>query len=319
MRVMDWPADVRAELTAMHRGMVDRLGAGKVRSKILARPIVIEDLMTVNAFADFHCEMCSSFSAWGGLTPDGNTITGRNLDFPKTDAMERRQIVLVRRGAGARRGWVGLSWPGLVGVYTSMNDAGVTMLMHDAPGLPRSASDGFTARSLILREALESAGPESFLEDVRAVFAKRRVLVGNNIHVSGPRTRSTIPAGVFEYDGNVRDGGVELRQKDRNGAAAREFLATTNQMRCRREPGGCERYRTLTGSLAAGRSIDVRKAFGMLAEVRRDDTLHSVICLPDAAEMHVRAAAVSDSPVVFKIREWLNRAGGEAAAGSVSR
>lgn len=307
MRVMDWPAEVRAEVAAIHRGMLDRLGAERVHSAVLGRAIVLEDLLTVNAFADFHCVMCSSFSAWGALTEGGRTITGRNLDFPKTEAMERRQVVIVRRGAGGRRGWVGVSWPGLIGVYTAMNDAGVTMLLHDAPGLPRSGSNGFTARSLILREALESAEPESFLSDVRRVFEKRRVMVGNNIHVSGPRNGGAAPAGVFEYDGNSRDGGVLLRQTDRDGAAARDFLATTNQMRCRQAPGQCERYRTLADALESKAKVDATAVFRMLDAVRRDDTLHSVACLPDSGEMQVQIAAVAAKPVVFRVREWLNR------------
>lgn len=308
MKMMDWPFAARAELTAMYRGMVDRLGADQVQSRTLARPIVVEDLMTVNAFADFHGVACSSFSAWGRMTPDGRTVTGRNLDFPKTDAMERRQLVVVRRGEGARHGWVGVSWPGLIGVYTAMSDVGVTMLMHDAPGLPRTASDGFTPRSLILREALESAGPESYLADIRDVFAKRRVMVGNNIHVSGSRSTAGSPAGVFEYDGNGRENGVQLRQVDQGSAAPADFLATTNHMRCRREPQACERYSTLANAFTAGKAIDVSAAFLMLDAVSRRDTLHSVVCLPDKCEMLVRIPALTDAPVPFKVRDWLKRA-----------
>jgi hypothetical protein len=308
MRVLVWPTEVRAEITALHRGMVDRLGSERVRSTILGRAIVVEDLLTVNAFADFHCVMCSSFSAWGAMTESGQTITGRNLDFPKTEVMERRQVVIARRGEAGRHGWIGVSWPGLIGVYTAMNDAGVTILMHDAPGLPRSGTDAFTARSLILREALEDAGSQHFLADVRRVLEKRRVMVGNNIHVSGPRNGADVPAGVFEYDGNARDGGVWLRQADQSAVAARDFLVATNQMRCRQPPGQCERYRTLSDSLESTARVDSAAAFRMLNAVRQDDTLHSVVCLPDAGEIRVQIPALTTKLVDFRVREWLNRA-----------
>ncbi|RMF85721.1 MAG: hypothetical protein D6744_01000, partial [Planctomycetota bacterium] len=174
-RLYDWPEPAMIELRAMLRGVRDRLGEDACYSEKLGRTLRLEDLMVANTMADWFGYLCSSFSAWGTLTTDGETLTARNLDFPFTDSMIHAQIVMVRINPAGRHSWIGVTWPGLIGVYTGFSDAGITMLMHDANGLPASHSLGFTPRSLTTREALETAGPRSFLEDVAHVMRTRRV------------------------------------------------------------------------------------------------------------------------------------------------
>jgi hypothetical protein len=290
--------------------MRDRLGPGGVRSRILDRELTVEDLMAANALADWFGMLCSTFSAWGPLTADGQTLTARNLDFPSTSIMERLQLVVIRRGDAGRRSWIGVSWPGLIGVYTAMSDAGVTMLMHDAAGLPPSEPVGFTPRALILREALESAAAANFVEDVRTVFRKRRVLVGNNIHVSGPLGDGRPPAVVFEYDANAREGGVTTRTAAASGTAVTTALWCTNHLRLRRPPRECWRYGRLDEQLTrmgeAGRQLDPEAALELIRSVKQDMTLHSACFIPHRKTMYVLVPAVRDKIVAFKLDEWLS-------------
>lgn len=305
--LFEWPEDSLREIQAMHRGMTDAVGADGLLSKRLGRALIVDDLLAVNAFADLHAFMCSTFSAWGDWTEDGETVTGRNLDFPSTPEMERAQLVVIRHGHGDTPAWAGVTWPGAVGVYTAMSSRGVTILMHDAPGLDPAVRSGFTPRALILREALEAARPETYVDDIERVFRDRRVLVGNNIHVSISRAaaKEQPPAVVFEYDGGSLTGGVTRRVAPAGSSA----LWCTNRMCARREPTECWRFealRTYFAEPAAPRSqLSASRAFELLHEVRQDTTLHSVYLKPASREMTVRIRAIAgDAQVQFKLPEW---------------
>ena len=315
-RMYDWPKAAVTELEAMLRGVRDRLGEQACYSEKLGRTLRLEDLMIANTMADWFGFLCSSFSAWGSLTADGETITARNLDFPYTPSMIRAQIVLVRRNEAGRRSWIGVTWPGLIGVYTGFNDAGVTMLMHDAAGLPSSESVGFTPRSLTTREALEHARPESFLDDALAVLRSHRVLVGNNIHVSGPRGTLAAPAAVFEYDANARDNGVTVRKASDHDAALANALWCTNHMCLRRDPVESWRYEKLDEQLRAlanrKTTIDAARAFDIIENVRQRTTLHTVVLELAKRRLHLRVPAINDQTVTFNFADWL--AGGRLAA-----
>ena len=310
-RQFSWSEQCEAELKAMGRGMRDRLGSENVRSEKLGRELGVEDLMIGNALADWFGMLCSTVSVWGDRTIDGQTLTARNLDFPSTTSMAAGQIVVVRRGDGVRRSWIGITWPAMIGVYTAINDEGVTMLMHDANGLAPSQANGFTPRALILREALETASAAAFVEDVARVFRSRRVLIGNNIHVSGPLGVGKAPAVVFEYDANERESGVTLRGVENGGSPFENALWCTNHLRARREPVPCRRYEILRGELcqpAAERGrFNASSLLQLVCQARQKTTLHSVCLVPHKQEMHVLIPAIRERVVAFDLRQWLQR------------
>lgn len=332
--LFDWPDDALRELEAMHRGLADAVGEEGLRSKRLNRALSVEDLMAINAFADLHAFMCSSFTAWGDWTADGETITGRNLDFPSTPEMERAQIIVIRHAHGEKPALAGVTWPGAVGVYTAMSSRGVTMLMHDAPGLEPTQRSGFTPRALILREALEAARPASYARDVEAVFRKRRVLVGNNIHVSVARkaANGAAPATVFEFDANGETGGgVTARTAASTEGGPRDVLWCTNHMCARRPARECRRFEQLQAFFDPGadspRPLTTERVFQLLHDVRQDMTLHSVWLKPSTLEMRVRIPAVTGlAPVAFDLAAWFDgpltapaaRRGAGGAAGATA-
>lgn len=301
-----WDATWRQELRAMFRGMRDRLGAEKLRSKRLNRPLKIEDVMAANAMADWFGLFCSSFSVWGSLTNDGDTLTARNLDFPNVGDLDKGQIVVIYHGDGQKKPWVGVGWPGMIGVYTAMNRDGATISMHDSNGLPAAQSEGFTPRSLILRETLETLEPASFVADVRRVFERRKTMVANNIHVSLPNGAATNPAAVFEYDANRREGGVTVRLPAQETDAIADMLCCTNHMRLRQPARDCHRFDKLDAQLrklhAAGEKLDPAGAMALIHSVRwQVPTLHSVVFEPNERRIHVHIPAVCEKVVVFDL------------------
>lgn len=316
-RVFEWPPEILAELTALDHGARDRLGP-KYRSEKLDRELTLEDLLVVNTLADLLHFGCASFSAWGPYTADGQTLTGRNLDFPYTAAMAHSQVVIVRHGQKPGDGWASIAWPGLVGAYSAMSSAGVTIALHDAPGLPLTEGTGLSPRSLTLREALLKSSPETFIKDIQSVLESRRVRVGNNIHASAVATSGRPAAAVYEYDGNPRDHGVQVRlpagpeaASDAEKSAFLSFLGCTNHMRTRKQPTNCIRYDVIQETFARLRErsekLDVAGAFDLLKKVRQGHTLHSVVFEPARLRMHVLLRDAS-APATIDLREWLNRA-----------
>jgi hypothetical protein len=86
---------------------------------------------------------CSCLATAPSRSSDGRVRLARNLDWPGGEVLSEAAIVVVESGAAHR--FASFTWPGLVGVATGMNDAGLAVadLMalatgggHPRPGLP---------------------------------------------------------------------------------------------------------------------------------------------------------------------------------------
>jgi hypothetical protein len=67
---------------------------------------------------------CAAVAAWGAATPGHETIVGRNLDWHDIGALHTRGMLVVRHPEKGHA-FVSCGFPGIPGVLTSMNDAGV--------------------------------------------------------------------------------------------------------------------------------------------------------------------------------------------------
>lgn len=97
---------------------------------------------------------CSSFAAWNEESVDGNLIVGRNFDFYVGDDFAKNKIVLfVNPDTGYR--FASVTWPGMIGVVSGMNECGLTVTINAAKG----AIPTYTAMpiSLLVRHILQYA------------------------------------------------------------------------------------------------------------------------------------------------------------------
>jgi hypothetical protein len=67
---------------------------------------------------------CAAVAAWGTATPAHETIVGRNLDWHDIGALHSRGLLIVRHPEKGHA-FVSCGFPGIPGVLTGMNDAGV--------------------------------------------------------------------------------------------------------------------------------------------------------------------------------------------------
>ncbi|MDX2199823.1 MAG: hypothetical protein SF069_12745 [Phycisphaerae bacterium] len=342
-----WEWDgVEAELAAMLEGMKARLGPGKVWSKRLERELAVDDLMAANTVPDWNGLFCSSFSVWGAMSADGNTLTARNLDYDFTPSMVNAQIIMIQHGAPAtadtpaRKPWIAVTWPGLLGVFTGVNGDNVGVFSHDSNSLPKSHASGFTPRGIIYRETLEQASGSNAMGDVARILRSRRVICGNNLHVCAPRRGDEQPACVFEYDANAEAGGVTERlddatanvldgtaKKAADGPAIADAkrvpltappvvgsLVCTNHMRSRKPTNNkCHRYARLMKGLheaaEAKKPLDVAAAFELISGAAGKTTLHTVVLEANAGRLHVRIPALKPAPVTIDYLKWFETAG----------
>lgn len=100
---------------------------------------------------------CSSIVVEPGRARSGAGLLGRNLDFPDLGYLHEYTLVTVYRPAG-KHAFASVGFPGMVGVLSGINDAGLALTMHEVyqsgDGSPKFDEKG-TPYALIYRRVLE--------------------------------------------------------------------------------------------------------------------------------------------------------------------
>jgi hypothetical protein len=135
---------------------------------------------------------CSSFALWGGRTPDGGVLHGRNLDYhfrgtPLDDRGEvarlmLRQTTLLAYRPDGRVPFLSIGWPGMVGTATAINGEGITL--GSLTSYLRGASPNGVPATILYRRLMEEARS---LEDTAALLRSASRTIGNNLMVSSGR------------------------------------------------------------------------------------------------------------------------------------
>ncbi|MGC9941098.1 MAG: C45 family autoproteolytic acyltransferase/hydrolase [Verrucomicrobiota bacterium] len=122
---------------------------------------------------------CTAFGAWGGATPGGHLITGRNFDWEAAEVFSTNRVVEMCEPDGGIP-FISLSWAGMAGVVSGMNRAGISVTVNGAPShLPRNIGVpvAIVARD-ILQHAHDFNEALKILRDAR-VFVSTLWLVGS--------------------------------------------------------------------------------------------------------------------------------------------
>lgn len=98
---------------------------------------------------------CSCMAALPERSGDGRLRLARNLDWPGGEVLAGAELVVIESGTSHR--FASFSWPGLLGVATGMNDAGLAaadLMVLDVASRPKPGVPVLFA----VRSMLESAG-----------------------------------------------------------------------------------------------------------------------------------------------------------------
>ena len=118
------PAEHWAELVAMAKA------AGMSQDEALLGNVFV-DLMPTT--------MCSTIALSETASEDHVPRMGRNLDFPGMGVAEDQSVVVVYKPKG-RNAFASVTWPGLIGVLSGMNEHGLCVANMEVPRRLRPAS-----------------------------------------------------------------------------------------------------------------------------------------------------------------------------------
>jgi len=151
---------------------------------------------------------CTSFSAWGDKTENGDIIVGRNFDFFVGDEFAKNKIIcFMKPQKGYKFAFV--TWGGMIGVVSGMNEKGLTVTINAAKSqIPGAAK---TPISILVREILQYAHNirEAIeIANKHQTFVSESILIGSSedkktaiVEIApenGGATVHDIGAGVFE-------------------------------------------------------------------------------------------------------------------------
>jgi isopenicillin-N N-acyltransferase like protein len=116
---------------------------------------------------------CTSFALTDGAAEDGHTLLARAFDFEAGRLLDEHKAVFLVREKG-KIPYASVAWPGLVGVVTGMNDAGLALVVHG--GRAREVRSSGEPLVHTMREVLAAARTT---EEALAILRAREPMVSH--------------------------------------------------------------------------------------------------------------------------------------------
>jgi len=230
--------------------------------------IVANGLIELRSFS-----LCSAFAIEPQRSATGAMLFGRNLDIPSYGSLDRLLLVAVCRPA-QRHAFASVTWPGVLGVLSGMNDAGLAIgCLDSGPAKDGSPQLGAgTPLSFTFRRILEEC---TSLAEAEKLLRSSRHTTWMNL-AACDRQR----AAVFE----ITPKSVAVRR------AEEHLLACTNHFRTPElgQPRNCWRYRTLRRYGDRTEPFTWRDVASAMHAVNLDeDTTQSMVFEPKPLRLHL--------------------------------
>ena len=135
-----------------------------------------DTVLTAAAFPDvYRGGGCSTLAVTGERSKEGGPLLARNLDFFPMNVLNRYGVVIVFRPRGFHA-FASVTWPGLAGVLSGMNERGLCAAVMEV----RSGRRDFTAMpsAFLFRRVLEEAAT---VEEGLALLEKTPRAASNNL------------------------------------------------------------------------------------------------------------------------------------------
>jgi hypothetical protein len=260
--------------------------------------ISYEKTLQINCAIDrLQSLFCSTVTASGDATKDGDVIFGRNLDFAGRGILHKATVVLVMKPDGETP-LLSVTWPGLIGVLSGMNGRGVavaTMMIHRFLKKPTPG----TPYMILYREALARAHEAA---DVYDVLAAGKRTGPNNLMVADAAGTSY----VVEFDATR----IAKRPAQDGGACGTNYFLS-KELEGVGHPVGRDRFRDLERFLEEEYGkIDVESVRKVLQKVARPwfVNVQSMIFLPRQRAMYISVGGrlpAAEQPFVKLNRDLL--------------
>jgi isopenicillin-N N-acyltransferase like protein len=241
----------------------------------------LKDVMFAQSFLDLDSMMaCSTVTLPAAASPDGVARFARNLDFPSRGVADKASVILAFHPEG-RNAFVAVTWPGLIGVLSGMNEHGLTLASMEITRERRPPTA--MPYMLLYRTVLEQC---KNVDEAIALLDKTPKQTSNNLMLmdaSGARA-------VVEIDPDK----ITVRRTDDSHA-----LISTNHHRGvdLATRGKCGRYdKLMDASSAQWGKVGVDELHKMLESVQQGDmTIQTMIFEPSTRKLYLATGAQSAS------------------------
>jgi hypothetical protein len=321
-RLLDYPLDLVSSRLGSRRlarlalPLIDRLGRRLVHRfaphhhrELLAQAAAAGDprrvirgntLFDLKNLSPWRLFGCSSLAAGAARTRTGGPILARNLDFFPLGYLHEYGLVVVHQPDGGHtRPFAAVGFPGSVGVFSGMNDAGLAAVTHEVFAPP---GRGFNPKgepfAATCRRVLETCAT---VGEADAVFCSTPRTTSVSIAVSDPNDQA-----VFELSPDA----VARRDPDRGAVVCvNHFLGPA-----RANLGGANPFDTLgrldrlTRAASRCELLGVSEAWAALDEVSQGPmTIQSMVFEPRRLALHValgEGPATRLAPTELRLTDW---------------
>lgn len=129
---------------------------------------------------------CTGLAAWGDCTRGGHLFIGRNFDFSAGRSFDTNKVVY-RVEPDEGLGFISVSWPGMAGVITGINDARIAVFINAAQSSDKRRIG--VPVSLVMREILQNA---KTLEEAIKIIRDKQVFVSDLYMVADGKTSRAV-------------------------------------------------------------------------------------------------------------------------------
>ncbi|NUU97459.1 C45 family peptidase [Marinitoga sp. 1138] len=245
----------------------------------------LDSIFLMNIYDElFNLYGCTNIAVFGKKTKNGEILHGRNLDYFLSDKLWDKNVLFVYQPQNGYN-FISLTWPGLIGVLSGMNERGISLGSMTSESKYQSSSGIPTG--ILYRMIMENAKD---IKDVEVILKNNKRTIGNNLMIGSKHDKEAV---VFEFDSN----NLKVRKNDNYIVSTNHFVLLKNKNGIYK--GSISRKNKAENYIKSYNYLTVKNIIEILRDliannendepICKYETVHSIVFLPISSEFYVAA------------------------------